>query len=693
MPRNENAHVLDLLAWHGHDAGGVRVPFRGGGEPLGRLVETPLVLRLQKAAADIADGGPASRWIFLVGGPGNGKSQMVELFVRELGAQLACESELVKQAQEAFSGRPLQRLVVLEPTNGNPLSERFQETVGRLVIVQDASATSDATGDAAADLAADLAALLTHEAGLDRPTPIVIVCANRGLLVRAMAVADDARVLGLLGRIVRATGLSADALLDPMDCWPLDTSGLGLPADDLVATWPLDMESLASGSDQETPLDTIVQHAVAPERWDEADCGTCSSVGSCPLYANAASLRDEDRRRNALAILRRAELASGQRWNFRAAYSLAAELVIGQRDDFRLGEVTVHPCAWVHSRLDDADSDDPARSLPAACELTTRLYHEALFPSPNIRIPSGSAELTTQYELPATEALVRSLATPSARATTAIRRRLGEEVATVLDPAEWSPRSDEDPLGELENGFAQSIGLGREAWTRHASIGPIEARLLALLEAAEAECLVRLQGIYSARAGESVRYIRQVACRVAKRAVGCFVGVHGNDDRLKEYEASLRDQTRLNELQNWLRQLLGHPQFTADALETFGQARAEDAAVAILEASRLRIRSTPAPLPTPTRPAHDLPVIRVDEYPVPLTYGLFQALQLKREGCASGSLPASVRALLDRIRQVHAGTICRDVDDFIEGGAALRLRGRGVVAMDSAESDPRFRVS
>jgi hypothetical protein len=111
-----------------------------------------------------------------------------------------------------------------------------------------------------------------------------------------------------------------------------------------------------------------------------------------------------------------------------------------------------------------------------------------------------------------------------------------------------------------------------------------------------------------------------------------------------------------------------------------------------LEASPLRIRSTPAPDATPTRPAHDYPVIRVDEYPVPLTYGLFDALQLKREGCASGSLPASVRALLDRIRQIHAGTTCRNATEFVEGGARFAMRGRGIVTVDDAASEPRFRI-
>ena len=127
MPRNENPHVLDLLAWHAHEAGGVRVPFRGGGEPLGRVVETPLVLRLKALAADIASGARSPRWVFLVGGPGNGKSQMVELFVRELGARLGCEPQLVRLAQDAFSSRPIPRVVELGESRPQQLVQRTQE--------------------------------------------------------------------------------------------------------------------------------------------------------------------------------------------------------------------------------------------------------------------------------------------------------------------------------------------------------------------------------------------------------------------------------------------------------------------------------------------------------------------------------------------------------------------------------------
>lgn len=61
-----------LLDWAGNRSGGVRKPFfESSGRPCKVVIETPLLLRLRKWAADIAlvPGTPNS--VFLVGGPGN----------------------------------------------------------------------------------------------------------------------------------------------------------------------------------------------------------------------------------------------------------------------------------------------------------------------------------------------------------------------------------------------------------------------------------------------------------------------------------------------------------------------------------------------------------------------------------------------------------------------------------------------
>lgn len=695
MPDNENPNVLDLLSWHGHDSGGVRVPFRGGGQPIGRVLETPLVARLTDAASAIASGSGGCRWIFLVGGPGNGKSQMVEVFIRALGAELGCERELIDLIRDEFARTPIPRMVEVAATgNGAALPGPFAERVGQLSIVQDASASDDAGGDAAAELSADLSRLLERPVTSNGPVSVFVCCANRGLLARAMATAAAAGgpAADLLEAIVRATGLAGESLASPPRCWPLDfPSASESGSSSIVGCWPLDVESLLLTYEQgSSAVDEVMSHAVDPSRWEASGCEGCTSQASCPLFTNAVWLRQEAHRRSLLGMLRRAELATGQRWNFRAVFSLVAELIVGERDDFSESGEAAHPCTWVHARREEAWGTDAVRGIGSALRLVQRLYPQSLFPTEARTFPSRAAEMTLRRDVPVTAALADHLARNSPPVKTTVRRRLRETVAPILDPAVWSPRVDHHPLRLLEDSFAQSLAIGQEAWPSEASPAATELRLLELLAVAESECDQQMQSIYAAGAGDAMRVIRQLASGLLKRSVGVRMGLHGHEDYLKAYEATIRDTTRLNALQTLLRELLGHPLFRADMLGSFGQARSEDLALVVLEASSMRIRLMPAPAQAIDRPAHDLPVMRVENYPVPLTFGLFQALELKREGCASGSLPASVRALLDRIRQIHAGEKCRSEEDFLEEGATFAIRRRGAVTIEDRGASPRF---
>ena len=97
MQDNQNPWVSELLTWHGQDRGGVRVPFHPTmGNPLKAVVDTTLIRRLRKLAFDLMNETPDTpRWIFLIGGPGNGKSEAVEAFVRELDKLAEAEERLV----------------------------------------------------------------------------------------------------------------------------------------------------------------------------------------------------------------------------------------------------------------------------------------------------------------------------------------------------------------------------------------------------------------------------------------------------------------------------------------------------------------------------------------------------------------------------------------------------------------------
>src|SRR5436853_7513591 len=107
MPLNLNPRAKELLEWHGHARGGVHVPFQGS-NPFGSTIPTNLVSKLRSLAFSIAEGsGHEPRWIFLVGGPGNGKSETVQDFLAHLDNALGLEGILCTYLAERFGGGPI----------------------------------------------------------------------------------------------------------------------------------------------------------------------------------------------------------------------------------------------------------------------------------------------------------------------------------------------------------------------------------------------------------------------------------------------------------------------------------------------------------------------------------------------------------------------------------------------------------
>jgi hypothetical protein len=108
MPLHQNPHVKRLLSWHGHDSGGVHVPFQQTGSPLDEPIETGLIRRLRSLARALATGNtPVPRWIFLVGGPGNGKSETVQDFLVHLDNQLGMGGQLRQVLEIKFRPDPV----------------------------------------------------------------------------------------------------------------------------------------------------------------------------------------------------------------------------------------------------------------------------------------------------------------------------------------------------------------------------------------------------------------------------------------------------------------------------------------------------------------------------------------------------------------------------------------------------------
>lgn len=685
MPKNENPRVKELLSWHSHDRGGVHVPFQAAGNPFGSVIVTGLIQKLRGLARSLAAGEVCPRWIFLVGGPGNGKSETVEDFLRQLDVELGMGGALRAHLAAAFSPAPLvPRRVEVTSSNLSGSLGTFAQRVGRLIVVQDATATDNAFGNAAKQLATDVLDLLTTP---ETPVPVFVACTNRGLLARALKEAfidfkGASPATRLFSELIRASSLGLETFKGTrLICWPLPTFSN-------VACWPLDQEGLLSeGGGGPSPVDQMLTRATELPVWESPGrCADCDAAAACPFRQNAEWLRDSGNRASLAKILRHGELATGQRWNFRGSFSLVAELLVGEWGDF--GDID-HPCKWVHAEVEAMGDLPVPESVGPAYHLLRRLYPHVLFPTAWLQPiaerleeePGGFADE------PITEAVVAELSVEPGDHPKPIREKLLMEYGR-FDPTAYTPTSLTHVLHKIETEYSQSVKVGNSV-LRTPDLARAEKRFLECLRLAEEEW--DLLGRESARAARLVHLLRRAASIVVKQSVGVRLGHHAFELELDAFSATLRNTQKLNQLKDALQQLLGKDEFRFNLVESYGQPAAEEDSLVTLEGPKPGLRTFPAPTSTPAIPGHDVPCFSIGsstDYRMPITFDFFLALSLRAAGCANSSLPASVRASIDRVRHRYAGELCRDTEKFANSTAKIVVGGKAAITLADDNMPP-----
>ena len=602
MPNNHNPWVRQLPEWHGTGKGGVRSPYRGGGQPTGETIRTPVIVRLDELARDLAAGRPSPRWVYLVGGPGNGKSEAVEAFIGFLDGYLQASNAVVTVARTKFtaaSGIPRKVEIDGSEIEGSA-AEAFVRRVGRLVIVQDASSleTDGTAGQALLDDLVDL------ERGSGRVPATYICCVNRGILAdacrRAYGLGPNNPAFRVLKTIVEATAFrigTAQGSRPP--CWPTSNSRL--------ACWPLDVTSLFEEFEGvRAPGETLIAAATDEARWEFAGgCSDCDSRDYCPFRANATSLRDADSRKAFVALVRRGELASSERFNFRSALSLVAESIVGDWPDF---SGLRDPCEWVHELVEQVTRDPPSRidAIRSSLRLMERLTPHAVFPE------RGPTALEEEVHRSAVESrcLVTGwslTASPNASfsGNTTLRHATLPRVLSPLDPAWYSPLSRDDELRVVEDDYGQGVAEGNSAFAPR--LTKIEQSFLSWLAIAEQEW-VGTSPVESRRAHQAQRYLRGWAASIVKRSLAIKKGEHNFGTFLAEYESGLRDRQRLLiHIRNPLERVLGTPLFRFGVMESFGRPPLTEGDALVLLTNKPGLSLRPAPPATAQAPAHDFP--------------------------------------------------------------------------------------
>jgi hypothetical protein len=583
---------------------------------------------------------------------------MVEEFVRFLDVT---PTGLIGELEKAFAADPVPRRVDLSIPDPGQGEWSFRG----LTLIQDASSSDRPDGNAAALLVEDLEALLSY----DHPAGHVFICsANRGLLARAVRESGTTSAAReLLREVFRWTGLGEEALSDPRHkTWPLAVQGVD---PNLVAAWPLDAESLLSG---DAPgFGQLLEESTKEEHWEASACGPCPSRVLCPFLGNAIGLRDETARTGLIRTLRRAELASGQRINFRMAFSVVAELLVGDASDF-IGAAGRTPCMWVHARVALA-SEETKRGVEAIAELLGHEYAFAVVPLPIVDPSASFSDEAITAGAPTAAEVFRGVeaseAIRRARETTPVRELVQGTIAGLIDPATWSPAGPTDPLRVAEDMFALGVREGIDAWPMDAPPTELQRKLIGHLQRAEEEAENRFAAVGRVAAQRVTAASRVSAATIAKRSIGIRLGITSQDELLGAYEDAIRSASQLQALRTILKEVIGSQRFVADALAGFGSVESIGS-TAMLRALPMTVGPIlPAPILSAERAAHDLPVALIElqpapdarHRPIPITFALFRALRLSELGAANASLPASVRASRDALGQAYASRASRNI--------------------------------
>ncbi|MDW5266672.1 MULTISPECIES: hypothetical protein [Acidobacteriaceae] len=663
-----------LLDWSGHRGGGVRKLFyEASGRPSSEIIRTNLLNRLESWAGEIGAGNDGvPRIVLLVGGPGNGKTEAVEFAIGCLDISTAAGGGLKAELASRFDptdGTPPPRLAEIQlpeiPNRGRPA----------LQIVQDASA-----GDSHEHPNSSPAQLLVQDLqdALSRSDVIYLACVNRGVLDDALISATDSgntSVRPLIEQVVGSVGTGPK----PIACWPLHNF-------EDVAVWPMDIESLLksgpSGEIITTPAAQLLDYATKDDEWPVM--GECEAGPLCPFCLSREALSSDLGEASFLRILRWYELASGKRWSFRDLGSLFAYLLAGAPPDGVRG-AKYSPCAWAAKQLALKDSTNPrdakARSL-APYLLVSRLYKHSLFgfwprvSTRELRNLLKDLDLQTDDTL---SGLLHFLA-DSRRSTIppTLNSQL-EEVCDILDPALADPDSEVKLSGnttvafrEIDIRFSQSVGEGLKYIRKFLCLTALEIELLKNLDAADAR--LSFAGITKNRpevANKVQSMLRDFACRIVRRSVGCRAAAVRDGEILIDFEHVVSGHEHLlYEASQQVESLLNSgDKFSVVLNTTFGEPIPSPERRVTLTTDKQRVR-VPKDIVL-ERPVTALKFLTVGpesrrEF-IPLTYELYKSVRELRMQMLAASLPRAVVALLDITRARLGGHIVRD-EELLEAG-------------------------
>jgi hypothetical protein len=660
-----------LVNWAGHRDGGVRRPFRSeSGRPTGEQIETPLVKRLNNWVANLVEGKDCPRVLFLVGGPGNGKTDAVEGCISFFDERISANGKLAEAFSRQYAAGdnqlPPRKVIVDLSSIKADLPENLQISIS---LVQDATEGDPLRKETPEELLLeDLDSVLSED-----QTNIYLCCVNRGVLARAAELAYESPSHSAVSTLLNVMTECVTSSPSSPRCWPLDEFSN-------IALWPMDVESLVDRDVAEDGL--TVGHQIFGVALNESKWGQpCKLNTRCPFCQNRKILSRRKSLDSLIDFLHYYELSSGKRWTFRDLFSLVPYLLVGDHIELEIKGKVLSPCEWASeqyrlSREGVVGTPERDRALYL---LMSRLYHHRLFPVwPSFdkgdlrnskRLLLKGSDLDSGIN--SARAFFRYVIynkTINSGLNGDVPARIRNALGPTLDPALalqkitlFSRKEDDISVADVEDMFSLSIRDGIELVG--SQLETLESDVLnQLADADESLMEDKFPRNRMKEASLLQSTLRQFASRLTKRSIGTKNGVCRNVERFQQYVSATENTSVINDVRKALRSLLNNSnnQFCAGLATTFGQPIAHksrdiylvlDSPINVTKVNRVAIEG---------RPKEYLPYLQVDKHYVPLTFELFQALVEVNNGLHESSLPNEIYSLLDRVKSLVSGRVVRD---------------------------------
>lgn len=367
-------------------------------------------------------------WLFLVGGPGNGKSQALTTFAEILGLSLPpvnANQQAPRVVPQSWPSSGFQvhgnlevllindasipRAGIVQGTGGSlfqDLRDACQRSIStpqhptaifaninRGILIEESHSLPQSTADIPTKVASETIGWLSNP-----KTALNASISIGNSPIGQISITPEAHspYYGQLAFRTSSTGFPNDIIvhavfLDTLSLLePMPSAGGSGPTVDFSSTLPQLARYTPVGG--LTPQPSCRKTTIAGERvssivkesnWQNGGCLSttgaegqssllCEAHEYCPFFANASWLRDPTLMDNFLATMRAAEIASTRRFTYRDVMEHLALCILGRlEEDWLRG---IHPCEWVESLHREIVQNSSTKSQAVYNLLRHRIY-------------------------------------------------------------------------------------------------------------------------------------------------------------------------------------------------------------------------------------------------------------------------------------------------------------------------------